>query len=221
VVDRRAVMRVALAMAAALVLPPPSAAQGSRWSFEAFGGSAVSLPTRLTIEQAGQRELRLIARYATRPWSDAPYYAYRIGWHSVSRGWELELVHHKIYLRDPPPEVQRFEVTHGYNLILLNRVRHVGEWAGRVGVGTVVAHPDNEIRRRRLQSDRGGLGGGYYLSGVGGQIAGSHRIPLGRGFAIVAEGKLTAAFARVPVEGGRATVPNLAAHGLIGLGYNQ
>lgn len=133
---------------------------------------------------------------------------------------ELEVVHHKLYLRDAPSEVQHFEVTHGYNLILLNRVAHAGRWAARVGVGAVVAHPENDVRGRRLDSDRGGLGGGYYLSGIAGQAAGSHRVPIGRGFALVGERRLTAAYARVPIEGGCAAVPNVAVHGLIGIGYS-
>lgn len=214
-------IRRAMLIASASVVPSTTTAQESRWSLEIFGGSALSVPTRLRIEQEGEQDLRLTARYATRPWSGAPYYAYRIGRHSASRGWELELVHHKLYLRDPPSEVQHFEVTHGYNLIFLNRVAHAGRWAARIGVGTVVGHPENEVRGRRLDSDRGGLGGGYYLSGIAGQVAGSRRVPIGRGFALVGEGKLTAAYARVPVEGGRATVPNVAAHGLIGVGYSR
>jgi hypothetical protein len=201
------------------LLPASTAAQTSSWSVEVFGGSALSVPTPLRISQDGQPALRLTARYATRPWRDAPYYAYRFGRHSSSGGWELELVHHKVYLRNPPSEVQRFEVTHGYNLILLNRARHAGRWTARVGLGPVVGHPENEVRGRRLDSERGGLGGGYYVSGVAGQLAGSHRIPIGRGFGVVLEGKLTGAYARVPVESGRATVPNVAAHGLIGLAY--
>ena len=42
-------------------------------------------------------------------------------------------------------------------------------------------------------------------------------MPIGRGFGLVGEGKLSAAYARVRVEGGRAPVPNVAAHGLIGV----
>ena len=208
-------------IATASVVASTTAAQEASWSLEVFGGSAVSLPTRLRIEQAGERDLRLTARYVTRPWSGAPYYAYRIGRHTSSRGWELELVHHKLYLRDPPAEVQQFEVTHGYNLIFLSRVARQGRWTGRLGVGPVVGHPENEIRGRRLDSERGGLGGGYYLSGIAGQIAGSHRIPVGGGFTVMGEAKVTGAYARVPIAGGDASVPNVAAHWLVGVGYSR
>lgn len=214
-------MRRALLIVAGSLVPSLMSAQQPQWSLEVFGGSALSLPMPLRIDQDGEASVRLTARYATRPWRDAPYYAYRVGRHSGSRGWELELVHHKLYLRDPPAEVQHFEVTHGYNLILLNRVAHRRRWTGRMGFGPVVGHPESEVRGRRLDSDRGGLGGGYYLSGVAGQVAGSHRLRLGGGFTLVGEAKVTGAYARVPIASGEATVPNVAAHWLVGVGYSR
>jgi hypothetical protein len=220
-VDTDSLMRFAILIVAGSLVPPLVTAQQTQWSLEVFGGSALSLPTPLRVDQDGEARVRLTARYATRPWRDAPYYAYRVGRHSGSRGWELELVHHKLYLRDPPTEVQHFEVTHGYNLILVNRVARRGRWIGRIGLGPVIGHPENEVRGRRLDSGRGGLGGGYYLSGVAGQVAGSHRLPLGAGFSLVAEAKVTGAYASVPIAGGDATVPNVAAHGLVGIGYSR
>jgi hypothetical protein len=213
--------RRALLIAAAWLLVSTADAQQAHWSVDVLGGSALSVPTPLRIEQEGAPVVRFTARYATRPWSGAPYYAYRVGRHSASRGWEVELVHHKLYLRDPPADVQQFEVTHGYNLILLNRVAHTGRWSGRLGLGPVVGHPENEVRGRRLESERGGLGGGYYLSGVAGQVAGTYRVPIGGGFTLIGEAKVTAAYARVPVSGGHAIVPNMAGHGLIGVGYSR
>lgn len=76
-------------------------------------------------------------------------YAYRIGRWSGRTAWEAELVHHKLYLENPPPAVQHFEVTHGYNLATANRA-----WATdrrtvlRVGVGLVIAHPEGRVRGR-------------------------------------------------------------------------
>jgi hypothetical protein len=220
-VNTVAVIRRAILIVASSLVPSVMTAQHPQWSLEVFGGSALSLPTPLRIDQDGEASIRVTARYATRPWRDAPYYAYRVGRHSGSRGWELELVHHKLYLRDRPAEVQHFEVTHGYNLVLLNRVAHRGRWTGRIGFGPVLGHPENEVRGRRLAADRGGLGGGYYLSGAAGQVAGSHRLALGGGFSLVGEAKVTGAYARVPIAGGDATVPNVAAHWLVGVGYSR
>jgi hypothetical protein len=41
---------------------------------------------------------------------------------------------------------------------------------------------------------------------------------LWRGVFVTLEGKLTASFARVPIDAGSADVPNIALHGLFGLG---
>jgi hypothetical protein len=210
-----------LSTAVALLMPLSAAcAQESGWSFELFGGSAYSAPTPLTIRQAGERELRLTARYATKPWTGSPYYAYRLGRWSHGRAWEVELVHHKVYLENPPAEVQHFEVTHGYNLLSLNRAVRRGGLILRVGVGAVIAWPHATVRGRTLPArGRGLFGRGYYLSGPTAQLAAGKRFTLWRKLFLAVEGKLTGSYARIPVSDGRASVPNVAAHGLIGVGY--
>lgn len=190
----------------------------TRWSLELFGGTAYSLPTRLTIRQAGEPRIALTARYATRPWSGALYYAYRVGRWSGDGAWELELVHHKVYLENAPADVQHFEITHGYNLVLANRAFRRKQLILRLGAGVVIAHPETTIRGR-THPQRGGLFGGYHLTGPAAQLALGARIPIVRGLFASAEGKFTAARARVPVEGGHATAPNVALHALVGLGY--
>ena len=91
-------------------------------------GTAWSLPTPLIIHLPDAPPVRRHARYSTHPWSDAPYYAYRAGGGPMSaRGapaaYEAELLHHKLYLDDPTPPIDHFEVTHGYNLVTANVVR--------------------------------------------------------------------------------------------------
>lgn len=195
-------------------------AQSARWTVELLGGAAVNAPMPLRIRQRGTPDLRFLARYETRPWEGAPYYAYRVGrWSQGERAWELELVHHKLYLADPPSEVQRFEITHGFNLLLLNRAVRRSGVVLRAGAGLVVAHPESIVRGRVLASNGGGLGGGYHLAGPAVQLAVARRIRLGGGWALTVEGKATGAYARVPVAGGRATVANVAAHGLAGVAY--
>jgi hypothetical protein len=189
------------------------------WSVQLFGGSAYSFHTPLTIRQTGQPEMRLTAHYSTRPWSGALYYAYRFGRWSRSAAWELELVHHKVYLENPPPEVQHFEVTHGYNLIFLNRALRRYGFIFRLGAGVVIARPESVIRTLARSEDRGLFRAGYYFTGPSGQLAVERRFTLWRGLFASAEGKLSAARARMSVPGGQATVPNVALHGLLGLGY--
>jgi hypothetical protein len=87
---------------------------------EFYGGTAWSLRTLLTVRLPGAAPTRLRARYATRPLADAPYYAYRASYGTATRAVEAELVHHKLYLENPAPPIERFEVTHGYNLATAN-----------------------------------------------------------------------------------------------------
>jgi len=194
---------------------------------ELFFGSAWSLPMPLVIRLPGERSI-VRARYATRPFADAPYYAYRVGGGTRGRAAEAELVHHKLYLVDPRPPIEHFEVTHGYNLALGGVAIPAAGWQARIGVGIVIAHPEGRIAGRvpgqRAGRARTRLGGGYHLAGVATQLALGRRYPLGPGttaLTVAPEVKLTAALARVPLEEGSLLVPNVAVHALAGLGVRH
>jgi hypothetical protein len=133
-------------------------------------------------------------------------------------GWEGELVHHKLYLENPPPGVEHFEVTHGYNLVTANRAVRQRGLTPRGGIGPGNAHPGGRGRGRRV-GGRGGLRRGYFLAGPTLQLGVGGRVRLAGRFYGTAEGKLTASYARVPLGDGSATVPDAAVHGLLGLGY--
>jgi hypothetical protein len=124
-----------------------------------------------------------------------------------------------VYLDNPPPEVQHFEVSHGYNLVYLNRALRRYGFIFRLGAGAVIARPESEIRNLTRPEDRGLFHAEYYFTGPSGQLAVERRFTLWRGLFASAEGKLTAARARMSVPGGQATAPNVALHGLLGLGY--
>jgi hypothetical protein len=195
-------------------------------------GTAWSLPTPLVIELPGVPTVRRRARYSTRPWSDSPYYAYRAGGGSTAArgapaGYEAELVHHKLYMDNPSPPVEHFEVTHGYNLLMASAVRPANRLAVRFGVGLVIAHAEGSIAGQRVGgSRRTFLGGGYHIAGVTAQVGVGRRYFLGRGRVAayaVPEAKLTASVARVPLgdDGGSVLVPNIAVHLLAGLGVRR
>jgi hypothetical protein len=200
--------------------------------FELLAGTAWSFPTPLTIQLPAATPLRRRAQYATHPWSDAPYYAYRIGGgalsaHGTPAGNEGELVHHKLYLDGPQPPIEHFEVTHGYNLVTANAVRAADRLAIRFGVGLVIAHAEGRIAGQRVGgSRRTFLGGGYHIAGLTAQLAAGRRYPLARGRVAayaLPEAKFTASLARVPLgdAGGTVLVPNVAAHVLAGLGVRR
>ena len=176
----------------------------------------------LTIRQSGQEDIRLRARYSTRPLEGAPYYAYRFGRWADGGAWEAELVHHKLYLENPPPEVQHFETSHGYNLATVNHATHSGGLIIRFGLGLVIAHPEGRVRGRSIGTVRSVLGGGYHIAGITAQLTAGRRFGLAGDIFAAPEAKLTASWAQVPLAGGGyALVPNAALHALAGLGYGR
>lgn len=205
-----------------LLFASAAAAQPTRGTAHAelLLGTAWSLPTPLVIRLPGSPELRLRGRYATRPWSDAPYYAYRAG-----GPVELEELHHKLYLEHPLPPVEHFEISHGYNLATTNVLADTRRLTARVGIGLVIAHAEGSVAGERVGGTRRTfLGGGYHVAGATLQLAVGRRWALTRGGSAVLyatpEGALTASLASVPVgdAGGRAFVPNVALHALGGVG---
>jgi hypothetical protein len=179
----------------------------------------------LTLDLPGGRT-RLRAAYSTRPFADAPYYSYRLAHASAAadRAVEVEMLHHKLYLENPRPPVEHFEVTHGYNLPTAIVAWPTRGWQLRLGLGLVVAHPEGRIAGRGTYTGRTLLGGGYHVAGVTVQTAVGRRYALGRGrvaMTAAPEAKLTASWARIPLPRGRATVPDVSLHLLGGLGVRR
>ncbi|MFT2011082.1 hypothetical protein ACMA1I_20600 [Pontibacter sp. 13R65] len=173
------------------------------------------------MKQPGEASIRFKARYSTRPWKGSPYYTYRLGY----RNWSAELVHHKLYLDNPPSEIEHFEVSHGYNLIMVSRLMaHKGGSPPvfRLGIGMVVGHPEGRIRGKTINPVRSLPGGGYHISGICLQAAVGLPLGIAEHWYLRPEAKLTAAWARMPLAGGgTATVPNIALHTLFGFGYRS
>jgi hypothetical protein len=212
-----------LGFAARMVQAQPPCS-GQSLTVEVSTGSAWNLPLPLVVHLREGRT-RMLARYSTRPFTDAPYYSYRVGRaRAEGRGVEAEMLHHKLYLDNPAPPVEHFEVTHGYNLPTVNVVGPGQGWQLRIGLGIVVAHPEGRIAGQEVGRLRTVLGGGYHLAGLTTQLAAGRRYPLGRGrLALTAtpETKLTASWARIHFDHGSVLVPNVALHMLGGLGVRR
>lgn len=206
-----------LALLACALAAPAGAADG--WVFQGSIGAVANLETSLEIRQDGFDAIELDADYETRPFESPLYYSLRAGRWRGRSGWELELIHQKIFLLDPPPEIQGFAISHGYNLLTINRAWEARGLVWRIGAGAVVAHPENEVRGRELDPEDTNLAGGYHLTGPSLQAGAEKRFALGEQWFLGLEGKITAARAVVPVAGGEAEVPNAAFHALLGIGY--
>lgn len=200
--------------------------QGSFWEVEIFAGSALNVQSPLTIEQDGY-PLIVIPRasYRTKPLADVPYYAIRFMRWQNEKSWGLELIHHKLYLQTTHDDIDAFDITHGFNFITINRGFQDGVHRFYLGLGPVLAHPEVIIRGQALpwwqRGDEFNLKSfisEFYFCGLAGQLALGRFWDLPGSYQVQLEGKVTAAYARVPIKDGQATVPNLAFHFLFGTG---
>jgi hypothetical protein len=200
------------ALAAALL--GGGAAEGAEWRVDIFGGTASSFGSPLAIQQQGERDLEIDADWAGRSFDSPIYYAVRLSRWSGRFGLSLQLVHHKLYLENPPPEIQAFSVSHGYNLLTLE-----GGWLLRgfqlsAGAGLVIAHPESTVRGLTLPES-----GGYHVTGPTLLVGVGRWWGLGTHFRVGAETRFTASWARMPVAEGEASVPDRSVHFLVGMGY--
>jgi hypothetical protein len=206
-----ALARVAGAtLAATLALAPAASAQ---WRLEAFTGTAHNFTTTLTVRQQGLPEFEMDARYDTKPFTGSPYDSVRLGWWRGSAGWELQFLHHKLYLANPSEEVSHLEISHGYNMFTLNYGREWGGLIVRGGAGLLLTFPETTVRGRKRPVLGYDLSGFTMAAGLGGRWPRTTRLSLS------GELKLTLTWATIPVFEGEADVPNRALHFLVGLGY--
>jgi hypothetical protein len=190
-----------------------------RFSFEFLPGGVAALPCSLHIYQQNQPDLHLKARYRTEPFTLPIYYSYRLGYSFSQNQWiELEFNHLKVFLDNPPPEIEYFHISHGYNQFWINYSKQTNELLLRGGLGPVIAHPENNIRGKVLSYQQGLFDMGYYFSGITAQLAAQKRFWIGKHLFFSIEAKVNAAYARVPVVNGYANVPVYTLHGLFGVG---
>ncbi|HET9326004.1 MAG TPA: hypothetical protein VFQ05_04460 [Candidatus Eisenbacteria bacterium] len=204
-----------------LALGPCEGEAVERWEVEARLGGAWNAPLPTTIRQEGHEDLDLTARWSTHALEQPLYYGGRIAAWSGPAGWALDLVHHKLHLDDPPPEVQSLAISHGYNLLTIQRLLARGGWRYGAGLGVVVAHPESEVRGLRFDEHRGMLGSGYYLGGPTTEAHMGGVRSLWKGLSGTLEARLTVSFASVPVAEGSLRVPNLALHATAGLSWGS
>ena len=194
-------------------------AQGAKWNLEIFSGLVYNFPSPLKVYQDNYPTISLWAKYKTEPFKLPPYYDLRITRIVDDKGWDFEFFHHKIIMTNNPPDlIQYFKVTHGYNIFTLKRVLKKKGFIYHYGGGFVLTHPENEVREKRLNEEKGIAGKGYYFSGIVAEAAIDKRFYFGNYFYVSAESKLTASWSSVPIVDGNATIALLTLHVIFGLG---
>ena len=150
----------------------------AEWTLTAYVGGAHTAQTSLQLRmpQSGTNLLFEPISYEGRSFQSPLYYGYRAGYFFTRHfGLESEFTHLKVYAETDPTAqisgslqaapmnesagvnsvIQRFNITHGVNLLLANFVgrrafRGQGRSAhflvsGRVGVGFTIPHPENDV----------------------------------------------------------------------------
>jgi hypothetical protein len=166
----------------------------------------------MTLSQDGQPDLVVQPRWSTRPWEPTWYYAGRISRWSGSHAWAFEYIHHKLYLDNPPPEVEFFRITNGVNFFLAERLWRKKAWEFGLATGPVFLVPISRIRNATYDKANGIWGSQYDLGGgaVSANVAFRLRlIPWVYGTVSL---KGTAAALKARIAGGNATLMNYALH---------
>lgn len=186
-----------------------------RWSVEAYGGDAFNFHNRLKISQDGGYAQSLSADYRTRALRSPPYYVLRGARWSNDAAWEVSLVHHKLYLANPPAGVSDLSITHGFNILSVNRAFRAGGWTYRFGAGPVVTHAEATILGTKYD-------GPYKLSGAALLAGGGRRFYFAGSTFLSVEGMASAAYASPSLPGppdAKLKVTNTALHLLLGVGH--
>ncbi|HMK86111.1 MAG TPA: hypothetical protein VK437_09160 [Steroidobacteraceae bacterium] len=218
------IVRLTIVSLSAGLAGPPAAKAEQTIALELMGGSAVNFPTPLNVHQDGYPDINVsAAHYDTKPFGpESPYYAWRISDWNDDTAWEIAQIHHRLFLSNPPPEIQFFAIHYGYNYFFVGRGWKWDGFVFHLGVGPIVTNPQNTVRNQVWPSGTGGIfNSGYFFSGIGAEAAAEKYFYFAKHWFIVVEGALTPGWAwSVPVVNGHADVPNLALHGHIGVGFN-
>ncbi len=190
------------------------------WTFELHGGWAGNLPLPLRIKQQGHPDIYIKkAKFYSEPFISPYYWDWRFCKHIDKHSFEFEAIHHKLYLENKPPEVQRFGISHGFNILTLNYGYKFKHFIFRNGIGSVLMHPESTIRNKVYPEGPGFDIKGYVLRGFVYNTAIAKQFNFWKNrMYLNTELKTTIARANAPIVDGSAIVNNIALQAIAGLG---
>jgi hypothetical protein len=202
----------------ALLAPAIGEARAACWTLDVFLEQPLNLDGPLTITQTGQEDIHLTAEWESRPFEMPLCLDARLTyWRSPGRGWAIDFFHHKIYLKNPPPDLQHFEHTNGYNMFTVQRLWRLSDFVLSAGGGLVITNPESTVRGQRFETQDSFLGGDYFMSGPVATMGLGRRFHLQSRFFGALEGRFTLSHATSPVVDGESKLTLAAFHLLFGL----
>lgn len=197
----------------------------SEWSVEANFGFPVNINHPITIKQQGYKDLNFTAKFYSEPFKQPFFYVYRFTKWKNDKAWEIEMMHQKLYLSNPPEEVQYFNITHGFNLIVLSRsikfkMLQKHDFIFKFGTGIVLAHAENMVRYKEFDQNQSFYNLGYYVTGPVLNLALAKKFQLSNRFYFNAETKFNTSYADIPIVDGNATLWHSAFSFIGGIGYS-
>lgn len=234
--------RIAVSLAAALVVGLSPSTASADWTFGIFAGACATQDSSLSIQQPSNGTNVTLdgVRYDSASFAWPVYYGYRVGAFPRNGrfGLEGELIHMKVIAdtarvvtvdgtvrgenaagaRPLSSLVERFSITHGVNLLLVNAVLRLApanareaRWTfvGRAGAGASVPHAESTI---------GGVSVDHYEWGAfSAQGSAAAELRVSGPFRLSAEYKLTRTVQDVSIAGGSARTPLVTHHAAFGL----
>lgn len=213
------------------------------WTLTAYLGASRTQETSLTLVRPGSDTHVTLSpvHYDSASFEAPPYYGYRVGWFPKSTwfGVEGEFIHLKVIAdtarvttvdgtfdgarvtgRRPMEEIiQRFSISHGMNLVLVNAVVRRGVamsartptprlvLTGRFGAGASIPHPESTVNGMTFESYEWGA---FSMQGGAGI-----ELRLGGRAYLTGEYKLSRTVQDVTIPGGSVRTP-LVTHHLVG-----
>lgn len=181
----------------------------SKWRIEYNGGVPYNINLPLTIEQEGHPDINLTANFASEPFVPPIYWVFRVAKWKNDKAWEFEMIHQKLYLENPTPEIQYFSITHGFNMTFINRVFRIklfntDGFAARIGTGIVFAHAENMIREKEFDQTQSFGDLGYYITYPNINLGLSKEFKLTKFAYLNLEAKHNTSYGKVPIVDGHA-----------------
>ena len=203
----------------------------TRLSFEFSGGIPYNLPAYINIHQNGFNDLKISnAKFYSEPFDLPPYWDWRFSLNNKNSIYELEAIHHKLYLKNKPDEIARFSISHGFNMFFINYGKiddlHVNSkdmntnFIYKLGIGAVFAHPETNIRGYSFEDSGDFLSTNYYLCGPAVNLSLGKRWYVLKRLYFNTEIKFTSAYVKIPIAQGHATVFTSTIQFIAGLGFD-